>query len=120
MRPYIVQNLKSDLGETSSARVVDPFHGMARSEEKPGTEVTIQPETGVVYECGEAAALTLSDCPEKGSFAVVFTSGAEPTVLTVPNTLHMPEDYAVEADTRYEIHVRDGYALCAGWAVSAS
>ncbi len=120
MRPYVVQNLKNDLGETASARVIAPQNAHTRTVSADGAEVTIQPKDQVFYVCGETAALTLTDYPEKGSFAVVFTSGAAPTVLTVPNTLRMPDDFTVEANTRYEINVLNGFALCAGWAVSAS
>lgn len=72
-----------------------------------------------IYQYGELTALTISSIPASGAFIITFTSGATPTVLTVPNTMIMPDGFAVEANTRYEINVRDGYALVAGWAVSA-
>lgn len=72
-----------------------------------------------IYEYGELTALTISSIPSFGAFIITFTSGATPTVLTVPNTMIMPDRFTVEANTSYEINVRDGYALCAGWAVGA-
>lgn len=120
VRAYLIQNLKSDRGETESARLISPRGGDVRVMETADTELTLRPEAGVVYECGEVTDLTLSSFPEKGSFMVVFTSGAAAATLTVPQTLIMPASFQVEANTRYEIHVRDGFALCAGWAVSGS
>lgn len=115
VKPYLVQSFINDYGETASVRVVAPKSDAERVVEVSETEITLSPEANAVYVCGEVSALTLSDLPSSGSFVVVFTSGAEPTVLTVPQTLFMPEDFLVDADTRYEINVRDGYALAAGW-----
>ena len=120
MKPYLIQSFKNDLGETDRARMIAPEREADRVLPVSGTEVTLLPEAGAVYECGAVTALTLSGLPGNGAFAVVFTSGAEATVLTVPTDLVMPENFTVEANTRYEISVRDGYALCAGWAVSGS
>ena len=119
MRPYVLQNFKNDLGEIKSARMIVPNYG-ARVVKCSGTDVTISPEAGTDYHCGEVSSLTVSDFPEIGSFVVVFTSGTTAALLTVPTGLVMPENFTVEANTRYEINVQDGYALCAGWAVNAN
>jgi hypothetical protein len=115
MKPYDIQNFKSDRGEVDSVRRIAPGEGAERLRELQGTDITLSPEADTVYLCGTLSALTLSDFPASGSFVVIFRSGAVPTVLTVPVALAMPEDFTVEANTRYEIHVRDGYALAAGW-----
>ena len=120
MRPYLIQSFKNDLGETDRARLIAAQSKAARVVEVSGAELTLNPETNAVYACGEVTALTISSYPAEGSFTVVFTSGASAATLTVPQTLAMPDSFRVEANTRYEINVRDGYALCAGWAVSAS
>lgn len=119
MNPYVIQNFRNDRGEVDSAKLITP-QGKEQLRDLSGAEITLHPENGAVYACGELSALTLTDFPAVGSFVVTFTSGAEPTVLTVPQTLAMPEDFDLEANTRYEINVRDGYALCAGWAVSGN
>ena len=72
-----------------------------------------------VYSYGELTALTISAIANPGEFSITFTSGSTATVLTVPNTMIMPDGFSVEANTRYEINVKDGYAVCMGWAVSA-
>lgn len=117
VRSYVIQNLKSDLGETASARLISPRDG-GRVVELTGTEPVIRPEDGVVYECGELSRLTLTDVPAKGSFLVIFRSGQTAAVLTVPQSLKLPEGFSVAANTRCELHVRDGYALAGSWAVS--
>lgn len=76
-------------------------------------------ENNHIYECGELSSLTVTAIDNPGEFSITFTSGSTATVLTVPNTMIMPDSFAVEASTRYEINVKDGYALVAGWAVSA-
>ena len=120
MKPYLIQSLKNDLGETSRARLIGGRSDGGQVVEVAGAEVSLSLEANTVYLCGEVTALTISSFPAKGSFVVVFTSGAAPTTLTVPQTMAMPGGFQVEANTRYEINVQDGYALCAGWAVSAS
>ena len=85
-----------------------------------GTTPTITPSVNFRYKCGELTSLTINDPPATGRYSIEFTSGSTATVLTTPAGLVMPDDFTVEANTRYEINVSDGYALCAGWAVSAS
>ena len=120
MRPYVIQNFRNDLGQTAGAWVIDPRNDFGRVTELREPTAVICPEAHTVYNCGEMSSLTLTDCPAKGSFLVIFISGAEATVLTTPEALVMPDEFQVDANTRYEIYVRDGYALCAGWTVSAS
>ena len=83
------------------------------------TSITLAAADNTEYNYGELTALTISSIQAAGVFIITFTSGATPTVLTVPNTMIMPDGFAVEANTRYEINCKDGYALVAGWAVSA-
>ena len=95
------------------------------AEQKPttvtvsGSTPTITPADNTIYKCGELTSLTVSNPQATGSCIIIFVSGSTPTVLTVPSGLTMPDNFAVEANTRYEINVLDGYAMCAGWAVSA-
>lgn len=84
-----------------------------------GSAVIVTPANNTIYNCGELSSLTISNPPATGAYSIVFTSGSTATVLTTPAGLVMPDDFTVEANARYEINVLDGYALCAGWAVSA-
>lgn len=118
MKPYVIQNFKSDKGEIAEARLLALPGDAVRVVEAPGTEIELQAEDRTIYHCGELSALTLSGFPASGAFVLVFTSGTQATTLTVPQSLNMPAAFTVEANTRYEINVLDGYAVCAGWAVS--
>lgn len=94
------------------------YQPMPKAVTVSGTTPTIIPERNHDYQCGELASLTISNPPPQGVYSIKFTSGSTPTQLSVPQTLVMPDGFTVEANTRYEINVEDGYALCAGWAVS--
>ncbi len=85
-----------------------------------GTTPTIAAADNTIYKCGEVSTLEITSFPASGIFSVIFESGSTATTLTVPQTLVMPDSFAVEANKRYEISVMDGYATAQGWAVSAS
>ena len=85
-----------------------------------GATPTITAADNTIYECGTLTSLTVSSFPATGEFSVTFTSGAAATTLSVPQTMIMPDGFSVDANTRYEINVKNGYAVVAGWTVSAS
>lgn len=117
MKPYVISNFKSDLREVVSAKLIVPSGNTVQCVELPGTEITLNPQAESVYNCGTLTGLTITDYPTRGSFAVSFTSGAVPTVLIVLQALVMPKDYSIQANTRYELNVQDGYAPVAGWEI---
>ena len=86
-------------------------------ESVSGTSVNLDPETYHYYVCGELTALTVDSSPGTGGWSVRFTSGSTATVLTMPNTVVMPDGFEVEANAVYEINVLDNYALAASWPV---
>lgn len=85
-----------------------------------GTTPTIIPVPNTAYKCGELASLTVSSSPASGTYSIVFTSGATPTVTSFPATVLGLDDFAAEADTIYEINVLDGRAVYKGWPLPAS
>jgi hypothetical protein len=89
-------------------------------ERPTGASVTIAPEANTIYDCGELASLTITDPPAQGAYGIVFTSGATPTVTTIPETILGLEDFAAEANTLYEINVLDNRAVVGSWAVSST
>lgn len=89
-------------------------------ESVTGSSVNLDPETYHYYVCGELTALTVDSSPSTGGWSVRFTSGSTATVLTMPNTVVMPDGFEVEASTVYEINVLDNYALVASWPVASS
>ena len=83
-----------------------------------GTAADITPAVNTVYRCGTLTALTVSNPPAAGAFAIVFTSGATATTTTVPATVLGLEDFAAKPNTVYEIDVLDNRAVVGSWAVS--
>lgn len=85
-----------------------------------GTTPTIAAVDNHIYKCGEVTSLTITD-GTTGEFIVIFTSGATATVLNLPQALEdmMPDGFSVEANTMYEINVRDGWPFVGKKAVSA-
>ena len=87
-------------------------------EEIDGTDVTITGQPSYRYNCGELYSLTVTP-PSSGTIDIRFTSGSTPTVLTLPQTVKMPEWWVeVEANTIYEMCITDGiYCGVMSWAV---
>ena len=80
-----------------------------------GTDPVITAEQNKRYICGEVATLDFTPC-SSGICEVMFTSGTTPTVLSIPQTLRMPEWFEVEAGYTYEISVLDGtYGAVMSW-----
>ena len=83
-----------------------------------GTSPSISINDNTIYTCSSTlTSLTLTDTNNK-DFSVIFTSGVTPTVLTVPSNLHLPDQFEVDSDTRYELNVSNNYAVIGAWAVS--
>ena len=87
-------------------------------EEVTGTDVTITGQPSYRYNCGEVLSLSITP-PSSGTIDIRFTSGSTPTVLTLPQTVKMPEWWVeVEANTIYEMCITDGiYCGVMTWAI---
>jgi len=96
-------------GESITQAVEDALAatGAFIEEQVTGTTPTITAEINHRYICGEVTSLSFTP-PTDGIVAVVFESGATPTILTLPSTVLMPEWYEVEANTINEINISDG------------
>lgn len=86
-----------------------------------GTTPSITALPGIQYVCGEVATLDIT-LPESGCIDVVFTSGSTPTVLTVTPPTGVTVKWAngfdptaLEANTTYEINIKDGLGVAATW-----
>ena len=108
-----VQNkvINTALGLKANAPAVETVTGAAP---------TIAAADNHIYKCGEVTSLTITG-GTTGEYIVVFTSGATPTVLNLPQALDdmMPDGFSVEANTKYEINVLDGWPFVGKKAVSA-
>ena len=85
--------------------------------EVSGTDLVITGKASYRYNCGELYTLSITP-PETGTMDIIFTSGATPTVLTLPNTVKMPTWWAgIETNTTYEMCITDGvYCGVMSWA----
>ena len=83
-----------------------------------GTTPTITAVANTNYICGEVSTLDFTPS-STGVCNVIFESGSTATVLTLPNTVKMPEWFdanALEADTIYEISISNGiYGAVMSW-----
>ena len=80
-----------------------------------GANPTITAESNKRYVCGEVSTLTITPV-SSGITDVRFTSGTTATVLSLPQTVQMPEWFSVEASKTYEINIIDGiYGVVMSW-----
>ena len=83
-----------------------------------GTTPTINALPGIRYVCGEVSTITITP-PASGIVNIVFESGTTPTVLTLPQTVVMPEWFDstdLEANRVYEISIADGvHGVVTSW-----
>ena len=89
-----IRNMIDATGESASVTVT-------------GTDPVIQANRNTRYICGEILSLDFTPC-SSGICEVIFTSGSSVTVITLPETIKMPEWFEVETDHTYEISVVDG------------
>lgn len=82
-----------------------------------GTTPTITAKTGKRYVCGEVSEISFTPSAS-GLCEVRFTSGTTAAVLTLPQTVVMPDWWTgVEAGYTYEISIADGvYGAVMTWA----
>ena len=67
------------------------------------------------YVCGEVTSISITP-PQTGIIDVIFTSGSTVAVVTLPNTVKMPDWYSIEANRTYEINIMDGvYGAVMSW-----
>ena len=81
------------------------------------SDAIIVGNTNTRYICGEVSTLEFTPST-KGISSIQFTSGSSKTILTLPNTVKMPDWFEVEANMTYEISIADGvYGVVTSWAV---
>ena len=71
---------------------------------------------------GALTSLTITlTTPASGELAQYhfdFTSGSTAPTVTIPNTVTMPDSFAVEANKRYEVDILDGYGAVQSWTIA--
>lgn len=94
------------------------------------TEVTVADNGAVTQACadntiytftGTLTSLTLTESSGAHEYIVIFSTGSTAPTVTPPTGVVLPDGtntFTAEANKRYEISVRNGYAVYASWAVS--
>lgn len=84
--------------------------------ELTGTDPVIEtPANNTVYTAGEITSLEITNAAEGAIYTVIFISGETPATLDIPEEIIFPEDFEIEANTRYELNIWNNYGLAAGW-----
>ena len=107
-------NAVGNYTEDAKSAISDMLNGAVQVS---GTDPTITAKSGIRYICGEVLSLNFTPSAN-GICDVMFTSGSTPTVLTLPNTVKMPEWFTIEANMTYEINIADGiYGAVTSWTL---
>lgn len=120
-RSYTTPSLKGDRGDTYELTEEDKgdiaeLVGGIHTVEVSGSTPVINGVAGNRYLCGTVSSISITP-PSNGIIDVVFTSGSTAAVVTLPNTVKMPEWYEVVANRTYEINIADGvYGSVMSWA----
>lgn len=101
------------------------------AKQDAATEVTNASSGAVSQACedntiytftGALTSLTLTEASGAREYIVIFTTSSTAPTVTPPTGVVFPDGtntFTAEANKRYEISVRDGYALVGSWAVIA-
>lgn len=108
----------SDLNKPVSLLQQQAIDAVAtKTVEITNTDVIITGVANTRYVCGTLSTLNFTP-PAEGIVGIIFTSGSSKTILTLPNTVKMPDWFEVEANMTYEISIADGvYGVVTSWAV---
>ena len=130
---YGLAEAAGDLTQISSSNAVGTYTDNAKSairrmigampevvdEVVSGTAVTISAQAGKRYLCGEVSTVSFTPS-QSGICEVIFTSGSSVAILTLPNTVKMPDWFdptSLDTNTVYEISIADGvYGAVMTWA----
>ena len=84
-----------------------------------GTAVTQTIDPNKFYVFGEVTSLAITLGTEVSGYVneyhFRFASGSTATTLSLPQTVTMPSDFAVEANKTYEISIVDGFGTVTSW-----
>ena len=120
--------------ENPSSKAVDQvlaYNGSAWIAKTPCPEVT-NSSTGAVslaldpeklyHFTGAITGLTITfnsaTANQNAHYHFDFLSGATAATLTMPQTVTMPDNFAVEANKRYEVDILNNYGTVMAWATS--
>ena len=115
--PSRTSDLTNDSGFLTQHQDISGKEDKITVQTMTSADVTVTLQENIFYIFPEMASLTIN-CPVTGMYAFRFTSGATPTVLSVPG-ITMPDDFEVEANCIYEVNIYQGLGVVASWVVTA-
>lgn len=117
-----LQSVPSTYRTAAAQDTIDAGKAEVLTEQTISTDgvVTQALTSGVLYHfTGALTALTITlTAPTSGvaHYHFDFLAGTTAPTLTMPSTVTMPDDFAVEASKRYEVDVLGNYGAVISWA----
>ena len=106
----------SDLAEETVSKWINEENDRVVIMSVEGMNPKINATANTVYLCGELLSLEFNPCAD-GVCDIVFSSGTTPTLLTLPDSVRMPNGFAVLENRTYEINIMNGiYGVATSWA----
>ena len=106
----------SDLAEETVSKWINEENDRVVIMSVEGMNPKINATANTVYLCGELLSLEFNPCAD-GICDIVFSSGTTPTLLTLPDSVRMPNGFSVLENRTYEINIMNGiYGVATSWA----
>ena len=106
----------SDLAEETVSKWINEENDRVVIIPVEGMNPKINATANTVYLCGELLSLEFNPCAD-GVCDIVFSSGTTPTLLTLPDSVRMPNGFSVLENRTYEINIMNGiYGVATSWA----
>ena len=106
----------SDLAEVTVSKWINEENDRVVIMPVEGMNPKINATANTVYLCGELLSLEFNPCAD-GVCDIVFSSGTTPTLLTLPDSVRMPNGFSVLENRTYEINIMNGiYGVATSWA----
>ena len=106
----------SDLAEETVSKWINEENDRVVIMPVDGMNPKINATANTVYLCGELLSLEFNPCAD-GICDIVFSSGTTPTLLTLPDSVRMPNGFTVLENRTYEINIMNGiYGVSTSWA----
>ena len=106
----------SDLAEETVSKWINEENDRVVIMPVEGMNPKINATANTVYLCGELLSLEFNPCAD-GICDIVFSSGTTPTLLTLPDSVRMPNGFTVLGNRTYEINIMNGiYGVATSWA----
>lgn len=117
VKSYVTTN---DINPVNSVAVIRYAQKKTTKNSVSGSTVTQALNPNEFYVFGEVSTLTVTftandDPTVMSEYHFRFTSGATPTVLTLPSGVVFPDTLTVEANKTYEVSIVDNYGVYCVW-----